>query len=210
MPLRGSQFINISRLGADRADHGAPPALARARNAAQLPGHVGLVGDAVVEVVQRLEHVAAVPQHVALDPVRDGLGELVLDEAARGHGEDVVELLERALLGLRHEQEDHDEGQHVEAGVEAEDADGVHDVKHLGQADGEHGRVEEAGGHGPGHADLAVRQREDLGRIGEGNGALARRVKCGEDVDEERNAAKLGVAADDVGAGYQSAQARGQ
>ena len=35
-------------------------------------------------------------------------------------GKDVVELLERALFRLRHEEEDHDEGNDVQASVEPE------------------------------------------------------------------------------------------
>lgn len=52
---------------------------------------------------------------MTFDPERSSLGGLVLLEGGRGHSEDVVELLEGTLLGFRHEQEDHDESEHVEA-----------------------------------------------------------------------------------------------
>lgn len=56
------------------------------------------------------------------EPIRQRLGELVLCVAAGGNGEDVVELFKGALLGLRQEEKDEQEGDNVEAGVEAEGA----------------------------------------------------------------------------------------
>jgi len=104
---------------------------------------------------------------------------------AGGDGEDVVEFLEGALLGLGDEEEDEHEGGEVEAGVEGEGADGVEGAQDAGEGDGEDGGPEEAGGHGPGHADFAVGEREDFGRVGEGDGALAGGVEGREEEDEE-------------------------
>lgn len=93
----------------------------RGRRDALLVGSlVGLQVGQVLEVVQRLELGVAAEQDVALDPPGQEGADLVLDEGARGHRKDPVELLERALLCLRHEEEDHEEGDHVEAGVETE------------------------------------------------------------------------------------------
>jgi hypothetical protein len=74
--------------------------------------------EVTVKVVQRLELSRAVALDVAGDPVRQRLRELVAYESAGRNGEDVVELLKRALLGLRHKQEDHAECDDVEAAVE--------------------------------------------------------------------------------------------
>lgn len=109
-----------------------------------------------------------------------------------GDGEDVVEFLERPLLRLRHEQENHAEGDDVQAGVEAE---GTHDPKGLqqrGEGDREDGSVEEARRHRPRHAHLAMGKREDFGRVGERDRALAGGVKGREKEDEERDDAEVG------------------
>ena len=74
-------------------------------------------------MIQRLQLGVALPKHPALEPPRQRNSSLVLGKLADGHGKDVVELLEGALLGLRHPKEDHDEGHGVEAGVEAKGAD---------------------------------------------------------------------------------------
>lgn len=50
----------------------------------------------------------------------------------RGHGEDVIEFLERPLLRLGHEEEDQHESGDVEAGVEAKgarDREGADDTR---------------------------------------------------------------------------------
>ena len=59
-------------------------------------------------------------QDVLLDPIGSHRADLILHVRARRHGEDVVELLERALFGLGQPEEDHEEGEGVEGGVESE------------------------------------------------------------------------------------------
>ena len=64
--------------------------------------------------------------------------------------------------GLHIPEEDHDKSDDVETGVEAERALWSHDEQHAGESQGEDERPAQTGGDGPGHADLAVREREDL------------------------------------------------
>ena len=59
-------------------------------------------------------------QNMLLDPVRRHGADLVVHMRARGDGEDVVEFLERALFRFGQPEEDHEEGQGVEARVESE------------------------------------------------------------------------------------------
>jgi hypothetical protein len=88
-----------------------------------LPPHLPLSPVLItVKVVKRLKLRALAEENPALEPVGHGLGELILDEGGHWHGEDVVELLERALLCLRQEEEDEDEAEHVEPCVQTEDA----------------------------------------------------------------------------------------
>jgi hypothetical protein len=73
--------------------------------------HAPLIAGAcrnIIKVVERFELRSLVHLNVALDPVWDRFGELVVDEAARWHSEDIVKLFESALLRLWHEQEDED------------------------------------------------------------------------------------------------------
>lgn len=67
-----------------------------------------------IEVIERFKRGALVEENIALDPVRKGLGELVVHERACGNGKDVVEFFERALLGLGHPEENHHECQEVQ------------------------------------------------------------------------------------------------
>ena len=125
---------------------------------------------------------------------------------ARRHGEDVVQLLERALLRLGHAEEDHHQRGQVERGVEDEGAERGEGAQQARERDGEHGRPEEAGRHRPGHADLAVREREHFRRVGEGHGALARRVEGCEEEDEKGDQAEVRA----VVLRDEEAEARGQ
>lgn len=152
-----------------------------------------MLGHRAIEVVQRLQRRALVAHDVPLHEVRQGLGKLVAHVLARRHREDVVQLLEGALLRLGDPEEDHDQRGHVQAGVEAERAHGVEGEQQARERDGEDGGPEEAGRDGPGHADLAVGEREDLGRVGEGDGALAGGVEGREEEDEEGNQSQVGL-----------------
>lgn len=107
-------------------------------------------------MVQRLQLGALVAQHIALEPPGRRLGDLVTHMLACRDRKDIIQLLEGALLGLGHEEEDQHEGRDVQTGVEGEGADRVERAQDAREGDGEHGGPEEAGGHGPGHADFAV------------------------------------------------------
>ena len=71
--------------------------------------------NAALEAVQGLKVGVFLAQDVVLPPPGQPRAGLVGDEFLERHGEDVVELLERALLGLGHEEEDHHEGHDVQA-----------------------------------------------------------------------------------------------
>jgi hypothetical protein len=162
-----------------------------------------------LEVVQRLERGLPLEQDILLDPPGDPGPEVVGDVAARGHAEDVVELLQRALpsfnrsaclsflawgtvtsqqgyvLGLGQAKEDDHKGDHVQAGVEAKGPR----RRDLGQQRGERQPQDAADGVVPadaeGDADLSVRQGEGLGHVDERHGPDAWRVEGREEVDEE-------------------------
>ena len=142
-----------------------------------------------IKFIKRLQPRILIPKHIALKPIRQGLRKLILHMRPRGHSEHIIQLLEGALLGLGHPEEDHDERGHVQGGVEAERADGVEGAEEAREGDAQHGGPEEARGHGPGHADFAVGEREDLCGVGEGHGALAGGVEGCEEEDEEGNEA---------------------
>ncbi|KAL9099544.1 MAG: hypothetical protein Q9163_004976, partial [Psora crenata] len=120
------------------------------------------------------------------------LGELVLEVGAGRDGKDIIQLLEGALLRLRDEEEDEHKSREVQAGVEAECPHGVEGPEEPREGDGEDGGPEETGGHGPCHADLAVRERENFGGVGKGDGAFAGGVEGGEEEDEKGNHAQMG------------------
>ncbi|KAK5632845.1 hypothetical protein RRF57_008559 [Xylaria bambusicola] len=78
----------------------------------------------VCVVVERLKCGALLEENPSLEPPRDDFGNLVVNELAGRDSEYIVELLECALLGLRNQEEDHEEGQDVEASVQAEGTNG--------------------------------------------------------------------------------------
>ena len=151
------------------------------------------LGHRGIEMVQRLQLGALVAQHIALEPPGRRLGDLVTHMLACRDRKDIIQLLEGALLGLGHEEEDQHESRDVEARVEGESAHGVERAENTRERDGEHGGPEEAGGHGPGHADFAVGQGEDFGGVGEGHGTLAGGVEGREEVDEEGDETQMRV-----------------
>jgi hypothetical protein len=73
----------------------------------------------VIELVQRLEH-NITAHDILVEKPRQCLGNLVVHVCACWDGENVIQLLECALLRLGDPEEDHDEGDDVETGVEAE------------------------------------------------------------------------------------------
>lgn len=160
---------------------------------AQLP--LRAHGNRIFKLIQLRTLRALSKQHIALNPPgRDGK-ELIAHVRACRHREDIIQLLERALLRLGHPQEDHHQRAHVQAGVEAKRARRPEHTQQPREGDGEHGGPAETGGDGPGHADFAVREGEDFGGVGEGDGAFAGGVKGREEEDEERDHAEVGLAA---------------
>jgi len=137
------------------------------------------------EVVERLELSLSVPEDPPSDEVREAFLELVSCMLRRGDGEDVVKLFKCTLLGLRHQEEDHDERKHVEPSVESKGTRAAESSEHSREGEGEDGCPEKASRYSPGHANLTMCEREHLGRVSEGYGTFARRVEGREQVDEE-------------------------
>lgn len=121
---------------------------------------------------------------MALEKVRQPDLRLILEVRLGGHGEDLVELLERELLGFSDEAEDEPPGDEVEAGVEAEGAGARHDGRHAREGQAEHTGEGVVDADGPGHALFALDGGEDFGGVLEGYGAFAEGVADGEEVDE--------------------------
>ena len=113
----------------------------------------------------------------------------------RRHGKDIVQLLQRPLLGLRQEEEDQDQGHEVQGGVETEGPLRFHGHEHGGKGEREHRGPEIVGCHGPGHAHFSMREGEDLCRISEGDRAFAGGIKHVEHIDEERDQTEMGITA---------------
>lgn len=80
---------------------------------------------------------------------------------------DVIELLQRTLLGLWQEQEYQNKRRDVHPSVKSESASSSEGGIDSGERDRQYGSPEKASGDSPGHADLAVGKREDLSRVGE-------------------------------------------
>ena len=147
-----------------------------------------------IELVQLRARRPFSKQHVALEPPGKHLGKLVVSMRARRHCKNIVQLFEGALFGLGEKEIDENEGDDVEAGVEAKGALRFKGEKHAREGEREHGGPEVVGGHGPGHADFAVGDGEDLGGVGKGHGAFAGGVEGVEEVDEEGDHAEMGAA----------------
>ncbi len=147
--------------------------------------------DRRLEMIQRLQFQVLASHDVFAEPVRQRFGELVVHVGACRDSEDVIEFLERALLGLGHPEEDHDESGDVEEGVESKGTLWSEGFQHLRERDGESARPEETGRHRPGHADFTMGEWEDLGRVREWNGSFAGRIECREQEDEEGNHAEM-------------------
>lgn len=69
----------------------------------------------LVEVVQRFECRVFATQNVSFDEEGQRFIELIARMFADGHAEDIVEFLQRALLGLGDKEENHDERSDVAA-----------------------------------------------------------------------------------------------
>lgn len=154
-----------------------------------------VISDVSIESPKARARTDLLAQDPGLEPPWQDSEALVLHEGTSWGGEDVVELLEGALLGLWHPEEQHDEGENVETGVEAEEADWSQDRQHTWEGDGENGGPEETGRYSPGHTNFSVGQREDLGGVGEWNGSFSWTVESAEDVDEKGHQSEMGSAA---------------
>lgn len=127
----------------------------------------------------------------ALDPVRHHDLQLIPNVCLGGHGENLVEFLERKLLGFAHEAEYHEPRYEVESSVETERTSGRHDGLHAGEGQGENTGEGVVDADGPGHALLTLDGREDLCRILKRYRAFAEGVADGEEVDEEDDRSDL-------------------
>lgn len=157
--------------------HSALALIIRRRRGSVVDRHPAQIGGDLVELVQGRLGRVPLEEDVLLEPPGQGDGELVLHKGADGDGEDVVELLEGALHRLGDPEEDHDEGDDVEAGVQAKGADGVELLEQEGERGAEHGGPEQARGDGEAHARLAVGQGVHLGAVGEWDGTFTGRVE---------------------------------
>lgn len=137
-----------------------------------------------VKLVQGLELGITLPEDPPLDEPRHELGDLVLGKLAGGDGEDIVELLEGALLGLGNKEEDHDQGEDVEACVDAKGAQDARPLEQERESYAQHGGPEQTGCDGKTHANLSVRQGEHLGAVRERDGTFTGGIEHGEEVYE--------------------------
>lgn len=83
------------------------------------PRLVSLCGS--VEFIKRFEDGIFVEEDPTLDKVWKSLVDLVVHVRAGRDGEDIVQLLEGALFGLRNPKKDHYKGNKVSSRIEAED-----------------------------------------------------------------------------------------
>ena len=138
-----------------------------------------------LESVQRRADSVALEEDPAFDEPGEDSEALVRRKAANRHGEDVVKLLEGPLHGLGNPKEDEDQCDNVEASVHAEGTEGTRALEKEGEGHGEKSGEAKASSDGETHADLTMREGEDLSGVGEGDGALTRGVEGTEQVDEE-------------------------
>lgn len=147
-----------------------------------------------VGVVQLRTHCVLAPEDVPPDPPRKNLGQLVPCVLASRHRKDIVQLLQRALLRLRHEKEDQDERNKVEPRVKPECPLRLECIEHVRERERENRCPKVVCCHRPRHTDFSVGEWKDLCRIRERNGALPGRVKHGKEVDEQGDHSQVGFA----------------
>lgn len=152
-----------------------------------------LLARVVVVVVELGAFGIALPEDPAPDPPGKDGAQRVLGVHTVGNGKNVVQLLKRLLLRLGNADEDHGQGDQVEARIETEDTNGLQDRKHARQGHGQNRGPEVVGGDSPRHADLTMRQGEHLGGVHEGNGTFTGRVEGSEEVDKGRDGGDTGV-----------------
>jgi hypothetical protein len=110
--------------------------------------------DMAIEGIQSWASFALFAEDVAPDPPREHAAELMAHEGPRWHRKDIIELLQRALLGLRDKQEDHAKGAYVKSSIETKGARWSHGAEHAWESDGQHRGPEKESGHSPRHTDL--------------------------------------------------------
>lgn len=137
-----------------------------------------------IKLIKWLQLRIPLPKHPSLDEPRQRLGALIRHELARLHSKDIIQLFERLLLRLRHDQKDGNKRHQVEARVKTKGADGTEGVKQEGKGNAQNRCPEEAGGDGKAHAYFSVREGEDFGRVGEGDRTFTGGVERGEEEDE--------------------------
>jgi hypothetical protein len=82
-----------------------------------LRAHGLVVSETLSKLVERLASSILVEEDVTLEPPWQRCLKLIASESTHGNGEDVVKLFQRALLGLGHPEEDHDESKHIHTTV---------------------------------------------------------------------------------------------
>ena len=102
-----------------------------------------------LELVQFGADGALPEENPSLDPPRKDLRQLVVCVCPCGHCKDIVQLFQRALHGLREEQEDHNEGNDVQGRVEAERTLDGHCLDHSWERQRQNCCPEIVGGYGP-------------------------------------------------------------
>ena len=149
----------------------------------------------ILELVQLRTLGSLTKQDPALEPPRQDLGKLVLGVGTSRDAEDVIQLLESALLGFVEETEDHPKGDEIHGCVETESTLDAKGVELTRECDGDDCGPEVVGCHSPGHADFTMGEGEDLCGVRERDGTFARRVEGVVDVDEESHHAEMGTTA---------------
>lgn len=71
----------------------------------------------LLKLIQRLSGGVALEEDISLEPPRKRNGQLIFGKLSRRHAKYPVKLFQRALHGFRDPEEDHDEGNDVEACV---------------------------------------------------------------------------------------------
>ena len=110
---------------------------------------------------------------------------LVRKELACRNGEDLVDFLKCELLGLADEAEDHEPGDQVEAGVEAEGSSLGHDSYHSRERQTENTSKSVVDEDSPGHSLFTLDRWEHLSGVLECYWTFAQRIADREKVDEQ-------------------------
>lgn len=104
-------------------------------------------------------------QNVTLDKIRQPHSRLILEIGLRRYREHLIQLLQRELLRLSNEAEDHAPSDEIESSIESKSASRGHDRGHAREGQAENTGKGVVDADGPGHALFTLNSREDLGGI---------------------------------------------